>query len=190
MRVHLNEWDRGDFNGLGTSNNPNDKRTNYKFTDLYIPGNDAAPDELFQQVMNNYITDRGELEAIQKILERNGWDEEAKIVGYFIDEIDEEKEYGDDYSISRMKIDIADGYTKAGFEDVPWDSFNLSCYYDSRNNKVVIELTDSYNWETDADAIPVEKFMNMTRKDFESWVGELSYYGNFEPNGGFPEDEE
>jgi hypothetical protein len=89
-----------------------------------------------------------------------------------------------------MKIDIADGYDKAGFEDVPLDSFKLSCYYDAHSQRVIIELTDTYNWETDADAIPVEKFMSMTRKDFEDWVGELSYYGNFEPNGGFPEDEE
>jgi hypothetical protein len=190
MKINLNEWDRGDFNGLGTSNNPNDKRTNYKFTDLYIPGNDAAPDELFQQVVNNYITDREELEAIQKILERNGWDEEAKIVGYYIDEIDEEAEYGDAYSISRMKIDIADGYSLAGFEDVPWDSFNLSCYYDSHSNKVVIELTDTDTWETDATAISLDEFMNMTRKEFDNVAAELSFYGNFEPNGGFPEDEE
>ena len=117
-------------------------------------------------------------------------DEEAKIIDYYIDEIEEEKQYGDDYSINRMKIDIADDYSHAGFDDVSWDSYKLSCYYDVQSQRVVIELTDNYNWETDADAIPVEKFMNMTRKDFENWVGELSYYGNFEPNGGFPEDEE
>lgn len=183
-KLHLNEWDRGDFNGLGTSNNPNDKRTNYKFTDLYIPGNDAAPDELFQQVMNNYITDRGELEAIQKILERNGWDEEAKIVGYFIDEIDEEKQYGDDYSISRMKIDIADGYNKAGFEtnwgEVQWE---LECFL--QDGYVFIGLTDPETYVTDYDRVPVDEFMNMARDDFDTWVGQLRFYGDFEP-----EDEE
>jgi len=180
-KIPLNEWNRGDFNGLGTSNDPNDKRTNYKFTDLYIPGNDAAPDELFQQVMNNYITDRGELESIQKILERNGWKEEAKIVGYFIDEIDEEKQYGDDYSISRMKIDIADDYKHAGFKDATWGKveWGLDCYLDG--DYVIIVLTDPETWESDSDRVPVEEFMNMTRDDFDSWVGQLRFYGDFEP---------
>lgn len=178
IKIELNEGiDYGDFNGLGTSNNPNDKRTNYRFTDKYISGNDESPDVLFRQVMNNYITDRGELETIKEILERNGWEEESKIVQYYIDEIDEEKEYGDDYSISRMKIDIADGYDHAGFEDVSWgEDFKLSCWLDA--DDIIIHLAD---WGSDSfgqgsTSISVDEFMSMTRGEFDSLVGQVNAY--------------
>lgn len=176
----LGERDYGDFNSLGTSNRPDDKRTNYKFTDKYISGNDESPDELFRQVMSNYITDRNELETIQEILKRNNWDEEAKIVGYYIDELDEEAKYGDDYSISRVKIDIADDYKHAGFRDAQWGEVKwwLDCYLDG--DYVIITLTDPDTMVTDVDRVPVDEFMNMTRDDFDTWVGQLRFYGNFE----------
>jgi len=155
------------------------QKTNYRFSDKYIPGNDESPEELYNQVIHNYITDKDELEIIQEILKRNNWVEEAKIVGYFIDEIDEEKQYGDDYNISRMKIDIAQGYQNAGFRDVGWGKVNwgLDCYVDG--DYVIIILTNPETWVSDADRVPISEFMNMTRDNFDSWVGQLSYYGDF-----------
>jgi len=169
------------FDDFGHSTDPNDKRTNYRFADKYIPGNDETPEELYNQVLGNYITDKGELETIKEILIRNGWDNEAQIVQYYIDEIDEDSQFGDDYNISRMKIDIATGYDRAGFEDVSWGKveWGLDCYLDG--DYVIIVLTDPETWEKDADRVPVEEFMSMTRDDFDTWVGQLRFYGDFEP---------
>ena len=76
-----------------------------------------------------------------------------------------------------MKIDIAQGYLRAGFSDVPVGEYDLDCYVE-RNN-VVIVLTDKATGVSAADKIPVSQFMTMSRKDFDSLVGQLSYYGDF-----------
>ena len=168
------------FDDFGHALDPNDKRTNYRFSDKYIPGNDASPEELYEEVLLGYVTDRGELETIKEILQLNHWDDQAKIVQYFIDEIDEEKQYGNNYNISRMKIDIAQGYKNAGFKDVGWGEVNwgLDCYVDG--DYVIIILTDPETWVSDGDRVPISEFMNMTRDDFDTWVGQLRFYGNFE----------
>lgn len=167
-----------DFDGFGHSTNPDDKKTNYKY---YLPDLDidGTVEEIYQDVLNNYVTDVKALHAIQEILLQNGWGEEAKIVQYYIDEIEEETEYGNGYNISRVKIDIADGYTHAGFEDVEWGQIKwwLNCYLDGEY--VYITLTNPETDITDADRVPVDEFMNMTRYDFDTWVGNLHYYGEF-----------
>lgn len=152
------------------------QKTNYKY---YLPefDIDGTVEEIYADVLHNYITDRDALVATQEILLQNNWGDESKIVGYFIDEIDEEKQYGDAYNVSRMKIDIAQGYLRAGFSDVPVGEYDLDCYVE-RNN-VVIVLTDKTTGVSAADKIPVSQFMTMSRKDFDSWVGQLSYYGDF-----------
>ncbi len=61
IKIKLEEG-RPEFTSLGTNVDPNDKRTNYRFTDKYISGNDESPEELYRQVTHNYITDKEELE--------------------------------------------------------------------------------------------------------------------------------
>lgn len=167
------------FDDFGHSTNPGDNKTNYKY---YLPelDIDGTVEEIYADVLNNYVTNRDALVAIQEILLQNHWNEEAKVVGYFIDEIDEEQEYGDDYNISRMKIDIAEGYQNAGFKDAGWGKVNwgLDCYVDG--DYVIIVLTDPETWVSDADRVPVSEFMNMTRDAFDTWVGQLRFYGDFE----------
>ncbi len=168
------------FDDFGYSTDPGDNKTNYKY---YLPelDIDGTVEEIYSDVLHNYVTDHDALVAIQEILLQNQWSEEAKIIGYFIDEIDEEKQYGDDYNISRMKIDIAEGYQNAGFRDVGWGKVNwgLDCYVDG--DYVIIVLTDPETWESDADRVLVSEFMDMTRDDFDTWVGQLRFYGDFEP---------
>lgn len=166
-----------DFTPLGTPINPDDKRTNYRFADKYIPENDESPEELYRQVVGNYVTDKLELETIKEIFIRNNWIDEAQIVQYYIDELDEIAEYGDAYNISRLKIDIADGYVRAGFADVPWGEYNLECY--TERGYLIVVLSDPYTGESAADKLPIDEFMSMSRKDFEAFVGQLAYYGNF-----------
>lgn len=171
------------FDDFGHSTNPGDNKTNYKY---YLPelDIDGTVEEIYADVLHNYVTDRDALVAIQEILLQNQWNEEAKIVGYFIDEIDEEKQYGNNYNISRMKIDIAQGYKNAGFRDAGWGEVNwgLDCYVDG--DYVIIILTDPETWVSDGDRVPISEFMNMTRDDFDTWVGQLRFYGDF-----LPEDE-
>ena len=133
-----------DFSDFGTPNNPEDQRTNYRFYDKYIPGYDESPEELFRQVTHEYINDRDELETIKEILVRNGWDNEAEVVQFYIDELDEEKQYGIGYNVSRMKIDLADGYTHTGFEQYPYGDDMFLTVWQDRDN-LIIQVEDYSN---------------------------------------------
>ena len=44
------------------------QKTNYRFSDKYIPGNDVTPEELYNQVLHNYITDKVNLKQFRKSL--------------------------------------------------------------------------------------------------------------------------
>lgn len=165
------------FDNFGHSTDPNDQRTNYRFSDLYIPGNDESPEELFRQVLGNYITSREELETIKEILIRNGWDEEAVIVQYYIDEIDETAESDDDYSWARVKIDLAQGHIGgAGFEQVPWGDYELSCWID--NGYVMLQLENNDVYPTMGyTSVPVAEFMNMSATEIDELLAGVASYG-------------
>ncbi len=159
------------------------QKTNYRFSDKYIPGNDVTPEELYNQVIHNYITDKGELETIQEILKRNNWTEEAKIVGYFIDEIDEEEKYGNDYNVSRMKIDIAQGYRNLEdiytFGENKYD-INIEIQVEGDNLFVIVDDNrDPDNLMRGSSELPISEFMQMSRKDFDRFINEILFYGMY-----------
>lgn len=166
-----------DFDDFGHSIDPKVKKTNYKY---YLPDLDidGTVEEIYQEVLNNYVIREDSLLAIQEILLQNGWMDEAKIVGYYIDELREILKNDDTYSWSRVKIDIAQGYTKsAGFEQRPWGDFLLSCWVD--RDAVIIQLEDysGSQYGSGVTSLPISEFMVMSPKDLDDIVGQLNAYG-------------
>lgn len=182
MKLNLGEERENPYKG-----NFGGERTNYqivgddRYMRLYSKGNDKKPDELFNDVTSNYITDKEDLEAIQDLLWANNRDDEAEIVGYYIDEIDEEKKYGDDYSVARMKIDLALDNYFGGFEQVPiGENLLLSCW--EQDGKICINIEDFSDGKYGQvyNVFTPEEIMNMSREDFDRAVNDTWYYG--EPN--------
>lgn len=170
------------FDDFGHSTDPNDNKTNYKY---YLPDLDidGTVEEIYADVLHNYVTDRDALVAIQEILLQNRWNDEAKIVGYFIDEIDEEQEYGNDYNVSRMKIDIAEGYRNLEdiytFGENKYD-INIEIQVDGDNLFVIVDDNrDPNNLMRGSSNLPISEFMQMSRKDFDSFINEILFYGMY-----------
>lgn len=164
------------FYETGHNVDANDPKTNYKY---YYPelDIDGTVEELFQEVLHNYVTNEDSLIAIQEILLQNHWDTEAEIVGFYIDELRELAENDNAYSWNRVKIDLAQGYTKGDeFSDKPWGDYSLTCWLD--RDAVVLEL-----WNYDvypshgATSIPFDEFMNMSVDSLEDIVGQIAAYG-------------
>lgn len=182
MKLNLGEGRENPYKG-----NFGGERTNYqivgddRYMKLYSKGNDKKPDELFNDVTRNYITDKEDLEAIQDLLWANNRDDEAEIVGYYIEEIDEEKKYGDNYSVARMKIDLALDNYFGGFEQVPiGDNLLLSCW--EQDGRICINIEDFSDGKYGQvyNVFTPEEIMNMSREDFDRAVNDTWYYG--EPN--------
>lgn len=140
---------------------------------------DGTAEELFIQARNGYIEDPGALHQIGKYLVQEGKTNEAERVGYM-----EERQREDIslYSIAQMKLDFMDGYCK-GIEDVAIsDTTFLSVAFESRDNIIIVSISQVIqDGEEDiyfngASTIPFDKFKNMSRADFERFVGEINAY--------------
>ncbi len=159
------------FDDFGHSTDPSDNKTNYKY---YLPDLDidGTVEEIYADVLHNYVTDRDALVTIREILLQNQWNDEAKIVGYFIDEIDEEQEYGNDYNVSRMKIDIAEGYRNLEdiytFGENKYD-INIEIQVDGDNLFVIVDDNrDPNNLMRGSSDLPISDFINEAIKFFSA----------------------
>ena len=81
-----------------------------------------------------------------------------------------------------FKNDIAEDYLSSEFES-HWGDYSLYVWYEYHDPTVVVELVDVNEfgqYGTVADILPVKDFLNMDIKEFESFIGQLAYYGTFE----------
>lgn len=144
---------------------------------------DGTAEELFTQARNGYIENPDALHRLAEILEQENRVEEAERVRYM-----EEREREEDtslYSVAQMKLDFMDGI--GGIDDVSIeDGLNLSVMYEPSNNSVVVSLSRMEQdgnedvLSTGAASMTLDEFKQMSRADFERFVGEVNAYNMVE----------
>lgn len=140
---------------------------------------DGTAEELFVQARNGYIENPDALHRLAEILEQESRAEEAERVRYM--EEREREEDTDLYSVAQMKLDFMDGI--GGIDDVAIeDGLNLSVMYEPSNNNVVVSLSRMEQdgnedvLSTGAASMTLDEFKQMSRADFERFVGEVNAY--------------
>ena len=144
---------------------------------------DGTAEELFTQARNGYIENPDALHRLTEILEQENRAEEAERVRYM-----EEREREEDtslYSVAQMKLDFMDGI--GGIDDVSIeDGLNLSVMYEPSNDSVVVSLSRMEQdgnedvLSTGAASMTLDEFKQMSRADFERFVGEVNAYNMVE----------
>lgn len=144
---------------------------------------DGTAEELFTQARNGYIENPDALHRLAEILEQENRAEEAERVRYM-----EEREREEDtslYSVAQMKLDFMDGI--GGIDDVAIeDGLNLSVMYEPSNDSVVVSLSRMEQdgnedvLSTGAASMTLDEFKQMSRADFERFVGEVNAYNMVE----------
>lgn len=144
---------------------------------------DGTAEELFTQARNGYIENPDALHRLAEILEQENRAEEAERVRYM-----EEREREEDtslYSVAQMKLDFMDGI--GGIDDVSIeDGLNLSVMYEPSNDSVVVSLSRMEQdgnedvLSTGAASMTLDEFKQMSRADFERFVGEVNAYNMVE----------
>lgn len=144
---------------------------------------DGTAEELFVQARNGYIENPDALHRLVEILEQENRAEEAERVRYM--EEREREEDTDLYSVAQMKLDFMDGI--GGIDDVAIeDGLNLSVMYEPSNDNVVVSLSRMEQdgnedvLSTGAASMTLDEFKQMSRADFERFVGEVNAYNMVE----------
>lgn len=144
---------------------------------------DGTAEELFVQARNGYIENPDALHRLAEILEQENRAEEAERVRYM--EEREREEDTDFYSVAQMKLDFMDGI--GGIDDVAIeDGLNLSVMYEPSNDNVVVSLSRMEQdgnedvLSTGAASMTLDEFKQMSRADFERFVGEVNFYNMVE----------
>lgn len=144
---------------------------------------DGTAEELFVQARNGYIENPDALHRLAEILEQENRAEEAERVRYM--EEREREEDTDLYSVAQMKLDFMDGI--GGINDVAIeDGLKLSVMYEPSNDNVVVSLSRMEQdgnedvLSTGAVSMTLDEFKQMSRADFERFVGEVNAYNMVE----------
>lgn len=153
-------------------------------------GINGTADELLNAVKHDEFDNVESLEKIVDILKNENRVEDANLVNLYIEEINEAQEH-DDYNISRMKIDFLGardgGYSNGaggGLDDFELSNdengrLSLSISYESHNDSVLVSLQNLGEHEDGSGAfsLPLNDFVEMSRRDFDVRVGELNSIG-------------
>lgn len=162
-------------------------KNRYYYAGLDISG---TADELVDEVKRGEFENIESLEKIVEILENENRKDDANFVKLYIDEINEAIEY-DDYNISRMKIDFLSakegGYPNGaggGLDDFELsnngkDRLSMNISYESHNDSVIVSLQSFGEREdgTGAFSLSLDDFAKLSRREFDSKVGELLSMG-------------
>lgn len=146
---------------------------------------DGTAEEFYIQARNNYIENPDILHRISEILSQEGRMEEAERVSFMEER---ERELNTElYSVAQMKLDFMDGNMGGGVDDIEiGEGHNLTVQFEPHDSTVIVALRSEWQdgdelvLSTGASSIPLNEFKQMSRADFERFVGEVNAYSMIE----------
>ena len=81
-----------------------------------------------------------------------------------------------------LKNDLAEDYLSSEI-NTTWGDYALIMWYEDHDDSVYVELVDTDEqgrYGTKVDRLSKSEFLNMDFEEFNSFVGQLNYYGTFE----------